>query len=158
MTTKKTILKIISFALVLALVVACIPMSVSAEESAIRFGVISDIHYFADSLKCEGEVYEEWLYNKHKMYDDTDALLDNAFDGVLRNAVEDGATYVLLPGDLTKDGEKKSSLYVLAESVEFTRAVGSSSCSGFKKMQKETITNSFDSMGEVEPNVEALDW
>jgi single-strand DNA-binding protein len=56
------------------------------------------------------------------------------------------------------DGEKKSSLYVLAESVEFTRAVGSSSCSGFKKMQKETITNSFDSMGEVEPNVEALDW
>lgn len=124
MFNKKNFLKIISFALVLALIVACIPLSVSAEESAIRFGVISDIHYFADSLKCEGEVYEEWLYNKHKMYDDTDALLDNAFDGVLRNAVEDGATCVLIPGDLTKDGEKKSHEALAERFAEFEAETG----------------------------------
>ena len=74
-----------------------------------RFGVISDIHYFAKELKGDySEEYKEWLYNKHKEYDDADSLLTNALDGVLRNAAENGETCVLIPGDMTKDGEKKS--------------------------------------------------
>ncbi len=105
---KKNVRKIISFMLVLAIVIVSVPFCASAESSAIRFGVISDIHYFANELKYDGEEYDEWLYNKHKEYDDVDSLLGNALDGVLRNAVEDGSTYVLIPGDLTKDGEKKS--------------------------------------------------
>lgn len=109
MTNKKNIGKVISILLALAIILVSIPFSVSAESSSIRFGVISDIHYFANSLKGGNtEKYQEWLYNKHKEYDDADSLLNNALDGVLRNAVEDGSTYVLIPGDLTKDGEKES--------------------------------------------------
>lgn len=124
MSNRKIIRKIISFALVLAIIFVSIPLSASAESSSIRFGVISDIHYFADSLKCEGEVYDEWLYDKHKEYDDADALLDNALDGVLRNAVEDGSTYVLIPGDLTKDGEKKSHEALAAKLAAFEAETG----------------------------------
>lgn len=100
MTNKKNIGKVISILLALAIILVSIPFSVSAESSSIRFGVISDIHYFANSLKGGNtEKYQEWLYNKHKEYDEADSLLNNALDGVLRNAVEDGSTYVLIPGD-----------------------------------------------------------
>ena len=109
MNSKKISIKAISIFLALALIVVSIPFTVSAETASVRFGVISDIHYFAKELKGDySEEYKEWLYNKHKEYDDADSLLTNALDGVLRNAAENGETYVLLPGDLTKDGEKKS--------------------------------------------------
>ena len=101
--------KILSVVLVVALIVSCIPMMVSANTSEIRFGVISDIHYIAPSLKnLESEVWQDFVYNKHKEYNDLDSLVDNALDGVLRNAVEGGENYVLIPGDLTKDGELES--------------------------------------------------
>ncbi|MBO5858582.1 MAG: metallophosphoesterase [Clostridia bacterium] len=109
MNSKKTWFKVISLFLSLALIVVSIPFVASAETSSIRFGVISDIHYFSKELRGEyTEEYQEWLYNKHKEYDDAASLLTNALDGVLRNAVENGDTCVLIPGDLTKDGEKKS--------------------------------------------------
>ncbi len=109
MNSKKTLFKVISLFLSLALIVASIPFIASAETASIRFGVISDIHYFGKELKGDYSAeYKEWLYNKHKEYDDADSLLTNALDGVLRNAAENGDTCVLIPGDLTKDGEKKS--------------------------------------------------
>ena len=102
-------LKILSVILVVTLVAACIPMTVSANSSEIRFGVISDIHYIAPSLKnSESEAWQEFVYNKHKEYNELDSLVDNALDGILRNAVEGGENYVLIPGDLTKDGEYAS--------------------------------------------------
>ncbi|MBR3819410.1 MAG: metallophosphoesterase [Clostridia bacterium] len=106
---KSLILKILSVVLTVALIAACIPLSVSANSSEIRFGVISDIHYLAPSLKGgDSPEWQEFVYNKHKEYNDLDSLLDNALDGVLRNAVEGGENYVLIPGDLTKDGELES--------------------------------------------------
>lgn len=106
MKEKKISLKVISILLSLAILVACIPMSVSANTSSIRFGVVTDIHYYPDSLKGDrGEAWQTFLKNKHKEYDDNNSLIANALDGVMRNAVEGGATYLLVPGDLTKDGE-----------------------------------------------------
>jgi 3',5'-cyclic AMP phosphodiesterase CpdA len=101
--------KILSVVLVIAVVAASIPMYVSANSSEIRFGVVSDIHYIAPSLKnLESDVWQEFVYNKHKEYNDLDSLVDNALDGIFRNAVEGGENYVLIPGDLTKDGELAS--------------------------------------------------
>ena len=109
MKNKKLIFKLLSLVLAAAMLISCIPMTVSADTAKIRFGVISDIHYLAPSLR--GGDSEEWLEfvkNKHKEYTLTDSLVDNALDGVLRNAVESGENYVLIPGDLTKDGELES--------------------------------------------------
>ncbi len=106
---KSLIFKVLSVILAVAVIVACVPVMVSANTSAVRFGVVSDIHYLAPSLKGgDSSEWKEFVYNKHKEYNDIDSLLDNALDGVLRNAVEDGENYVLIPGDLTKDGELES--------------------------------------------------
>lgn len=106
---KSLILKLISIVLVFAVIAACLPMMASADTSSIRFGVVSDIHYLAPSLKDSGgEVWEEFVQNKHKEYNDLDSLLANALDGVIRNAAADGENYLLIPGDLTKDGELES--------------------------------------------------
>lgn len=125
MKTGKIFGKALSVFLALALIVVSIPFTVSAETSAVRFGVISDIHYFGKELKGDySEEYQEWLYNKHKEYDDADSLLTNALDGVLRNAAENGETYVLLPGDLTKDGEKKSHQALAEKLAAFEEETG----------------------------------
>ncbi|MBQ2841628.1 MAG: metallophosphoesterase [Clostridia bacterium] len=98
--------RVISVLLSLAILIACIPMAVSANTASIRFGVVTDIHYYPDSLKGDrGEEWRTFVKNKHKMYDEGNSLIENALDGVMRNAVEGGATYLLVPGDLTKDGE-----------------------------------------------------
>lgn len=110
-------LKAISVILVVAILAACVPMMVSADTSAARFGVVSDIHYLAESLKGDGEAWDEFVYDKHKEYNDLDSLLENALDGVERNAVDGGENYLLIPGDLTKDGEYESHV-ALAERLE----------------------------------------
>ncbi len=106
MKEKKFSVKVISILLSLAILVACIPMAVSANTASIRFGVVTDIHYYPDSLKGDrGTEWQTFVKNKHKMYDEGNSLIENALDGVMRNAAEGGATYLLVPGDLTKDGE-----------------------------------------------------
>ncbi|MBR4857961.1 MAG: metallophosphoesterase [Clostridia bacterium] len=117
MKNKKLHIKAISIVLALAMLIACIPMTASADTSKIRFGVISDIHYLAPSLKGEGAEWYDWVNQKHKEYNDLDGLIDNALDGILRNAVENGENYVLIPGDMTKDGELESHK-ALAERLE----------------------------------------
>ncbi len=118
MKNKKFLTKAVSVILVISMLMACVPMMASADTAKIRFGVISDIHYLAPSLKGgESEAWQNFVYNKHKEYNDLDSLLDNALDGVLRNAAENGENYVLIPGDLTKDGELESHK-ALAERLE----------------------------------------
>ncbi len=115
---RKLILKAVSIILVLSLFLACVPMMASADSSKIRFGVISDIHYLAPSLKGgSSEAWLEFVQNKHKEYNDLDSLLNNALDGVARNASENIENALLIPGDLTKDGELESHK-ALAERLE----------------------------------------
>ncbi|MEE1011707.1 MAG: metallophosphoesterase, partial [Acutalibacteraceae bacterium] len=118
MKNKKFLLKAVSLILSIALIISCVPLMVSADTAKIRFGVISDIHYLAESLRGgDNEKWLEFQKNKQKEYTVTDSLLENALDGVLRNAVENGENYVLIPGDLTKDGELESHK-ALAEKLE----------------------------------------
>ena len=107
------------------LVAASIPFIAVAQESKIRFGIIADIHLLADSLKNhESEVYNDFVKNSHKEYNEETSLLNNALDGILRNAVEDGATYVLIPGDLTKDGELESHKQLAKTFADFEEKTG----------------------------------
>ncbi len=109
MKGKKFYFKALSVVLVIAMLISCIPMMASADTSKVRFGLISDIHYLAPSLKGgDNPEWIEFVNNKHKEYIDIDSLLDNALDGIFRNAVENGENYVLIPGDMTKDGELES--------------------------------------------------
>ena len=121
---KKISIKLLSILLAVALIISCIPFIASADTSTIRFGVISDIHYLAPSLKGDNSAWLDFVKNKHKEYTVIDSLLDNALDGVLRNAVENGENYVLIPGDLTKDGELESHKALAARLEKFEAETG----------------------------------
>ncbi len=121
---KRISIKLLCVALTFAMLVACIPMAANADTSKIRFGVISDIHYIAPSLKSNSDTWNSFVYNKHKEYNELDSLVDNALDGVARNAVSGGETYVLIPGDLTKDGELESHKALAAKLEKFEKDTG----------------------------------
>ncbi|MCR4436004.1 MAG: metallophosphoesterase [Clostridiales bacterium] len=66
-----------------------------------RFAVISDLHYYDNSLGTSGPAFEACLNSDRKMLKDSADLLNFAIDHILKSGVK----FVLIPGDLTKDGE-----------------------------------------------------
>ncbi|WP_292000935.1 alkaline phosphatase [Chlorobium sp.] len=70
----------------------------------IKISVISDPHYFAPSLGTTGDAFEAYLALDRKMIAESDAILQSALDIVK----SENPDILLIPGDLTKDGEKIS--------------------------------------------------
>jgi len=66
------------------------------------FAVISDLHFYDKSLGTTGAAFEETLYSDRKLLLDSEELLDLAIGELLGS----GAGFVLVSGDLTKDGER----------------------------------------------------
>lgn len=77
------------------------PAVESAGYPETRFAVMSDLHYYDTSLGTSGAAFEDVLGSDRKLLKETAELLDLAIDDVLASGVE----FVLIPGDLTKDGE-----------------------------------------------------
>ncbi len=68
---------------------------------AARFAVLSDLHVFDTSLGSSGAAYEAYIAADPKMLAQSEAILDAAIDGIAAQNVQ----FVLVAGDLTKDGE-----------------------------------------------------
>ena len=66
-----------------------------------RFAVISDLHYYDNSLGITGSAFEACLNSDRKLLTDSADLLNLAIGNILKSGVK----FVLIPGDLTKDGE-----------------------------------------------------
>ncbi|MBQ6542866.1 MAG: metallophosphoesterase, partial [Clostridia bacterium] len=103
-------IKLTALILAIVLLVSSLPFTaVRAEETTIHLGVFSDPHYFPNSLSGgNNEAYFKKNYYKSKEYDEHDSQLSNALQGietVLAEYEEQGANFLLVPGDLTKDGE-----------------------------------------------------
>lgn len=79
-------------------------MAFSQEKSNIRFAVFSDPHYFDPELGTEGKAFEDYLDNDRKLLRESPALLRSA----IKNISGEDVSFVLVPGDLTKDGELTS--------------------------------------------------
>lgn len=125
MKSKRLLIKAISIVMMLSLVIGCIPMMASAQSSSIRLGLLSDIHYFPDTLKGEGcEAFVDFTTSKGKEYTETNSLLANALDGISRNAAEDRPNYVIIPGDLTKDGEYEGHIELASKLEAFENETG----------------------------------
>ncbi len=84
-----------------------------------KFYLISDPHFFATELGCSGEEYEDFMHYEQKCFAETESINNSVF-AWLKNA--DEADTVLIAGDLSFNGEKKSHekflklLYELKES------------------------------------------
>lgn len=75
---------------------------VAARFPAARFAVFSDPHLYDNSLGIHGEAFQNYLKHDRKLLVESERIL-----GALTEQIEAlDVDFVLIPGDLTKDGEK----------------------------------------------------
>lgn len=73
----------------------------------LKFYLITDTHFFKNSLGARGEAYDDFMRFEQKCFAETQSINISVFDW-LKNAEE--ADSVLIAGDLTFNGEKESHL------------------------------------------------
>jgi 3',5'-cyclic AMP phosphodiesterase CpdA len=83
-------------------ITGCGGSSDSDNISSAKFAVLSDPHVYDTSLGTTGTAFETYLASDRKMLAQSSEILENVVDNLL--AVS-GLDFVLVPGDLTKDGE-----------------------------------------------------
>ena len=105
---KKITLKLISVLLAVVLLFVAMPTSVFAqntEKGAVQIGVMTDLHYYAqaniDDKDKATEVCEKTICTSHL----ADAILMTALDFYKVQAEQGKLDYLIIPGDLTKDGD-----------------------------------------------------
>lgn len=76
----------------------------SIQNPTARIAVMADCHYFDPDLGTEGEAFENDIAQDRKMVAESEAILEAMVQDILSEDVE----IVLVPGDLTKDGELTS--------------------------------------------------
>ena len=106
-------------ALCLLLVCTAVAPAFAAEEHApLQIGIISDIHYFSEHNMggpCEAFLRFE-ATNANERYE-SQGLLNSALTALATHARENDMKYVLIPGDLTANGEYWNHME-LAEKLE----------------------------------------
>ncbi len=69
-----------------------------------RICVFSDPHYFDPDLGTSGSAFDTYIENDRKLLAQSDEILKS----LIRSVISENAEIVLIPGDLTKDGELTS--------------------------------------------------
>lgn len=78
-------------------------------EGDITLAVVSDVHIMAPALlKQEGRAFADYVAHDRKMLKESTSLMQQATERILRERPQ----YVLVTGDLTKDGETVSHEYL----------------------------------------------
>lgn len=76
----------------------------------VQMAVVSDVHVMAPSLlKKDGKAFEDYISQDRKMLRESTSLLNAFTDSILHSSVK----FLLIPGDLTKDGELVSHRYLI---------------------------------------------
>ena len=71
----------------------------------LKFYLVTDPHYFKNSLGARGEAYEQFMDFEQKCFAETQAINEALFTWL---AADDRADIVLIAGDLSFNGEKES--------------------------------------------------
>jgi 3',5'-cyclic AMP phosphodiesterase CpdA len=87
------------------------PLQKNYPYPATRFLVFADLHYYNRSLGTEGQVFQDYLDHDRKLLVLSEQILDSAIDRINREQLD----FILICGDLTKDGEKINHDYVAAK-------------------------------------------
>lgn len=124
MKKKSLFIKLLSVVLSVVLVCGIAPMTVvNAASAHIQVAVFSDIHYLADNLyDVNSASWAQYTKTNHRQMEQANALIGNALelaDTYLAEAEAAGSAFVLIPGDLTKDGEYESHKALAAKFADF---------------------------------------
>ncbi len=74
------------------------------DDSNIKIGVISDIHYLSEQLMDNGQAIKSYDRNGSKVVHEVPAILQQVLDDYLNSNID----VLFISGDMTKDGEEQS--------------------------------------------------
>ena len=97
----------------IAIIAVTVPvLRAKAATASATFAVFSDMHYLADSLyDVNSKAWANYLETTHREMEQAGVLVDRALEvseHYLEEAKANDSAFVLIPGDLTKDGEYES--------------------------------------------------
>ena len=90
----------------------------SPKNNPVKIAVFSDPHLMSSSLNPYGEAFEAYMSSDRKLLDISPLLLEKVVDEILKTDVD----IVIVPGDLTKDGELVSHVEVAQQLDRLTKA------------------------------------
>jgi len=108
-----------------AMLLGCAPVTLAAQEATLQIGVISDLHYF--SREQAGDYCEAFLRNEvgmGKLFLQSEGIVESALAALAAHAKRNGMKYVLIPGDLTRDGELAGHKALAARLERFEKETG----------------------------------
>jgi 3',5'-cyclic AMP phosphodiesterase CpdA len=130
MRTRRLHKRILAIALSAIILLASVPAgaivaAANTKSSDLQIGVISDIHYYPDSLTGNGcQAFIDFCDLKVRQYRESSELLNTALNAIAKHSQENGLKYVLIPGDLTKDGEYVSHVELAQQLRQFEEDTG----------------------------------
>ncbi len=74
--------------------------------ASMDFVTISDLHFYPESLMSDSKAWKDYCDSNVKMFPESENILRTAIETALTRNPD--LKYILIPGDLTKDGEYKS--------------------------------------------------
>ena len=99
-----------------------------AATTSATFAVFSDTHYLADKLyDVNSKSWANYLETTHREMEQAGSLVDRALEvseHYLQEAKENDSAYVLVPGDISKDGEYESHKEMAAKFAAFEKETG----------------------------------
>ncbi|MBQ3149707.1 MAG: metallophosphoesterase [Clostridia bacterium] len=127
MKSNKIIKRMVALCMSILLVLSATSASVLAQDAPapLQIGIISDIHYYGETISgnyCDA--YMDYVENGSRQQYQTTALLDSAFTALYEHAKENGMKYVLVPGDLTLNGEYLNHVEFAQKLREFEEKTG----------------------------------
>ncbi|OQA69871.1 MAG: Alkaline phosphatase precursor [Firmicutes bacterium ADurb.Bin262] len=126
---KRSFFKTAAAALAMVLVLACVQpaadAAVSVPRAPLQAAVLSDIHYYPQSLMGDkGDAWRQYCENNARQDAQCEALLGAALDAVEQHARTNGCKYIFIPGDLTKDSEYAGHAELAGKLEDFERRSG----------------------------------
>ena len=108
---KKTFKKLLCVILAVAIVAVGIPFTaIASTKETVDFAILSDTHYFAESAMGETEEDKQEFVDMMLLNNSTTGLAPNLLDAALANlaikAKNGEISFVLMPGDLTRNAEQ----------------------------------------------------
>ena len=77
-------------------------------EGDLKISIMSDTHVLPTTLIAENDAYTRAMHSDRKLFTQSQGIFDEAINLAKKNYSE----IIMIPGDLTKDGEKQSHEYV----------------------------------------------
>ena len=97
----------------------------TVQKAPLQIALIADTHHYPQVLMgSKGAEWEKYCNDKASQYIQSYTLIDNALNAIAQHAGENGCKYVLLPGDLTKDGEYEGHIELAARLEQFENETG----------------------------------